>query len=84
MYAEGMGAQIDLINAQTAYQAVKTEYLDAVKNMYVALVALRQAIGDYSPAEDGTWKDAVKIYGKGNDVLGELGLKTLRHKSRTK
>ena len=84
MYTEGMGAQIDLINAQTAYQAVKTEYLDAVKNMYVALVALRQAIGDYSPAEDGTWKDAVKIYGKGNDVLGELGLKTLRHKSRTK
>ncbi len=84
MYTEGMGAQIDLINAQTAYQAVKTEYLDAVKNMYVALVALRQAIGDYSPAEDGTWKDAVKIYGKGNDVLGELGLKTLRHNSRTK
>ena len=84
MYSEGMGAQIDLINAQTAYQAVKTEYLDAVKNMYVALVALRQAIGDYSPAEDGTWKDAVKLYGKGNDILGELGLKTLRRDSRTK
>ena len=84
MYAEGMGAQIDLINAQTAYQAVKTEYLDAVKNMYVALVALRQAIGDYAPAEDGTWKDAVKFYGKGKDILGELGLKTLRHNARTK
>ena len=78
MYSEGMGAQIDLINAQTAYQAVKTEYLDAVKNMYVALVALRKAIGDYSPAEDGTWKDAVQLYGKGKNVLGELGLKTLR------
>ena len=78
MYSEGMGAQIDLINAQTAYQAVKTEYLDAVKNMYVALVALRKAIGDYSPDEDGTWKEAVQRYGKGNEVLGEPGLKTLR------
>ena len=78
MYAEGMGAQIDLINAQTAYQAVKTEYLDSVKNMYVALVALRRAIGDYSPNEDGTWEEALKRYGKGNEVLGEAGLKTLR------
>ncbi|MBR2208042.1 MAG: TolC family protein [Synergistaceae bacterium] len=78
MYNEGMGAQIDLINAQTAYQAVKTEYLDAVKNMYVALVALRKAIGDYSPDEDGTWREAVQRYGKGNEILGEPGLKTLR------
>ena len=78
MYSEGMGAQIDLINAQTAYQSVKTEYLDAVKNMYVALVALRKAIGDYSPDEDGTWKEAVQRYGKGNEVIGEPGLKTLR------
>ena len=78
MYSEGMGAQIDLINAQTAYQAVKTEYLDAIKNMYVALVALRKAIGDYSPDENGTWREAVQRYGKGNDILGETGLKTLR------
>ena len=78
MYSEGMGAQIDLINAQTAYQAVRTEYLDAVKNMYVALVALRKAIGDYSPNEDGTWSEAVKRYGKGNKILGEPGLKELR------
>ena len=78
MYSEGMGAQIDLINAQTAYQAVRTEYLDAVKNMYVALVAMRKAIGDYAPDESGTWRDAVKLYGKGNDVLGEPGLKKLR------
>ena len=78
MYSEGMGAQIDLINAQTAYQAVKTEYLDAVKNMYVALVALRQAIGDYSPDEDGNWSEAKQRYGKGNDILGEAGLKSLR------
>ena len=78
MYNEGMGAQIDLINAQTAYQAVKTEYLDAIKNMYVALVALRKAIGDYAPDEDGTWREAMQRYGKGNEVLGETGLKTLR------
>lgn len=78
MYAEGMGAQIDLINAQTAYQAVRTEYLDAIRGMYVALVALRQAIGGYAPDEDGTWKEAVNRYGKGKDILGELGLKTLR------
>ena len=78
MYNEGMGAQIDLINAQTAYQSVKTEYLDAVKNMYVALVALRKAIGDYAPDEDGNWREAMQRYGKGNEVLGEPGLKTLR------
>ncbi|MBQ7578021.1 MAG: TolC family protein [Synergistaceae bacterium] len=82
MYSEGMGAQIDLINAQTAYQAVKTEYLDAVKNMYVALVALRKAIGDYSPNEDGSWHEAVIRYGKGNDILGEPGLKILRTNSK--
>ncbi|MBQ6773070.1 MAG: TolC family protein [Synergistaceae bacterium] len=78
MYSEGMGAQIDLINAQTAYQAVRTEYLDAVKNMYVALVALRKAIGDYSPNEDGSWREARQLYGKGNDIIGEPGFKTLR------
>ena len=84
MYSEGMGAQIDLINAQTAYQAVRTEYLDAIRGMYVALVALRQAIGDYAPDEDGTWREARERYGRGNDVLGELGLKTLRTNARTK
>ena len=78
MYAEGMGAQIDLINAQTAYQSVKTEYLDAIKNMYVALVDLRRAMGVYSPDEDGTWNEAKLLYKKGEDVIGETGLKTLR------
>ena len=78
MYSEGMGAQIDLINAQTAYQAVRTEYLDAVKNMYVALVAMRKAIGDYSPDENGTWREAVQRYGKGKDILGETGFTVLR------
>ncbi|MBQ4431019.1 MAG: TolC family protein, partial [Synergistaceae bacterium] len=78
MYAEGMGAQIDLINAQTAYQAVRTEYLDAVKNMYIALVAMRKAVGDYSPDENGDWREALARYGKGNDIIGELGLKSLK------
>lgn len=79
MYGEGMGAQIDLINAQTAYQAVRTEYLNAIKNMYVALVAMRKAIGDYSPNEDGSWSEAKERYGKGKNILGEPGLKTLRN-----
>ena len=78
MYSEGMGAQIDLINAQTAYQAVRTEYLEAVRNMYVALVAMRKAVGDYSPNENGTWNEALSRYGKGNEIVGELGTKTLR------
>ena len=78
MYAEGMGAQIDLINAQTSYRAVRTDYLAAVRNMYAALVELRKAMGDYSPDEDGNWAEAVRRYGRGNDVLGEAGLKTLR------
>ncbi|MBR1437694.1 MAG: TolC family protein [Synergistaceae bacterium] len=84
MYGEGMGAQIDLINAQTAYQSVRTEYLNAVKNMYVALVAMRKAIGDYSPNEDGTWGEARSLYGKGKDILGEPGTKTLRNNIRNR
>lgn len=78
MYAEGMGAQIDLINAQTAYQAVRTDYLNAIRGMYVALVALRKAIGDYAPDENGTWKEARERYGKGKDIVGETGLMLLR------
>ena len=78
MYSEGMGAQIDLINAQTAYQAVRTEYLNAVRNMYVALVAMKKAVGDYAPDENGDWNEALSRYGKGNEILGELGLKSLR------
>ena len=78
MYSEGMGAQIDLINAQTAYQAVRTEYLDAIRGMYVALVALRKAIGDYAPDENGTWSEARERYGKGKEVVGETGLMLLK------
>ena len=84
MYSEGMGAQIDLINAQTAYQAVRTEYLNAIRGMYVALVALRKSIGDYAPDESGSWREAVNRYGKGNEVIGETGLMILRTNAKVK
>ena len=78
MYSEGMGAQIDLINAQTAYQGVRTQYLNSVKEMYVALVQLRRVVGDYAPDESGDWREAVVRYGKGRPVSGEVAGKTLR------
>lgn len=78
MYSEGMGAQIDLINAQTAYQGVRTQYLNAVKEMYVALVRLRRAVGDYAPDESGDWREAVVRYGKGRPVADEVAAKSLR------
>ncbi len=50
MYKEGMGAQIDLLNAQVDNQRVKTEHLTAIKEMYLALVSLKQAMSEYEPA----------------------------------
>jgi len=50
MYKEGMGAQIDLLNAQVDNQKVKTEHLAAIKEMYLALVSLKQAMSQYEPA----------------------------------
>ncbi|MCL1940522.1 MAG: TolC family protein, partial [Synergistaceae bacterium] len=58
MYNEGMGSQLDLITAQTDNQAVRTNYLQAVMGMYSSIVSLRQAMGDYAPTEQGSWKDA--------------------------
>jgi outer membrane protein TolC len=72
MYNEGMGAQIDLINAQTENQRVRTDYLNAVKGMYAAIVEFRRAIGDYAPDEDGTWKEAAVRYGRGTDIANEM------------
>lgn len=69
MYNEGMGAQIDLINAQTDNQLVRTNYLDAVRGMYAALVELRKVVGDYAPDESGSWKEAVVRYGRGKTAL---------------
>ena len=42
---EGMGAQIDLLNAQVDNQRVRTEHLDAIKEI-PALVSLRQAMSE--------------------------------------
>ncbi|MDR1874338.1 MAG: TolC family protein [Synergistaceae bacterium] len=78
MYNEGMGAQIDLINAQTENQRVRTDYLDAVQGMYVALVNLRAAAGDYAPDENGNWKEALVRYGKGSEIFNEMESKKLR------
>lgn len=50
MYKEGMGAQIDLLNAQVDNQRVKTEHLAAIKEMYLALVSLKQAMSEYELA----------------------------------
>lgn len=50
MYKEGMGAQIDLLNAQVENQKVRTEHLAAIKEMYLALVSLKQAMSEYEPA----------------------------------
>jgi outer membrane protein TolC len=68
LYTEGMGAQIDLLNAQTDNQQIRTEYLSAIGEMYNALVALKRAAGDYAPNENGSWKEAVVRYGKGDRV----------------
>jgi outer membrane protein TolC len=80
MYNEGMGAQIDLINAQTENQRVRTDYLNAIQGMYIAIVDLRKAVGDYSPDENGTWKEAVIKYGKGAAIVNELEKQELRDK----
>lgn len=72
MYNEGMGAQIDLINAQTENQRVRTEYLNAVQGMYLALVELRRVVGDYAPDENGNWKEAVIKYAKGKNIANEM------------
>jgi outer membrane protein TolC len=82
MYNEGMGAQIDLINAQTENQQVRTDYLNSIQGMYSARVELRQAVGDYAPNEDGTWKEAVAQYGKETDAEGSA--KTFTPKEQTK
>lgn len=51
MYKEGLGAQIDLLNAQVDNQRVRTEHLNAIKEMHLALVSLKQAMSAYEPAQ---------------------------------
>lgn len=50
MYKEGLGAQIDLLNAQVDNQRVRTEHLASIKEMHLALVSLKRAMGEYEPA----------------------------------
>ena len=76
MYQEGLGAQIDLISAQTENQLVRTQYLNAVKGMYIARVHVRKAMGEYTEGQ-AVWKDAVKKYG-----VGTNGSEKNREKSR--
>ena len=47
MYEEGLGSQLDLITAQAEQQRARTEHLAAVKEMYLALVDMRRAMGLY-------------------------------------
>lgn len=51
MYKEGLGAQIDLLNAQVDNQRVRTEHLNSIKEMHLALVSLKQAMSAYEPAQ---------------------------------
>jgi hypothetical protein len=46
--------------------------------MYIAIVDLRKAVGDYSPDENGSWKEAVVKYGKGAVIVNELEKQELR------
>jgi multidrug efflux system outer membrane protein len=48
MYREGMGAQIDLINAEIENHEVRTEYLDAVRSMYLSMIQIERAAGGYA------------------------------------
>lgn len=65
-YLEGVGDQLDLLNAFTADQLSRTNHLGAIRDIYIALVELRKAMGDYAPdALDGSWRTAVQEFGKG-------------------
>jgi outer membrane protein TolC len=55
MYREGLGAQIDLINAHMENQRARSEHLTAVRDICVSAARLRRAAGDYAarfPARD--------------------------------
>ncbi|MDR1916528.1 MAG: TolC family protein, partial [Synergistaceae bacterium] len=56
MYREGMGAQIDLINAEIENHKVSAEYLDAVKNMYISMIQIRRINGDYAEKWPLPWE----------------------------
>lgn len=65
-YLEGVGDQLDLLNAFTADQLSRTNHLSAIKDIYIAQIELRRAMGDYAPdASLGTWQFAVQEFGNG-------------------
>lgn len=58
LYKEGLGSQLDLLNAQTEQVRANTEKLDAVKELYLALVDMKKACGTY--ASEYTDKGAIR------------------------
>lgn len=47
-YDQGVGNQLDLLDAQTKDAGARVEHLRALRGMYVALTALRGAMGEYA------------------------------------
>lgn len=58
LYQEGLGSQLDLLNAQTEQVRASTERLDAVKELYLALVDMKKACGYY--ADEYTEKELIR------------------------
>ena len=48
LYTEGLGSQLDLLNAQTEHVRANTERLDTIKELYLALVDMKRACGTYA------------------------------------
>ena len=48
LYQEGLGSQLDLLNAQTAQARASTDLLDAMKELHLALVDIRKTCGSYA------------------------------------
>ncbi len=56
LYTEGLGSQLDLLNAQTEHVRANTERLDTIKELYLALVDMKRACGTYaSEYTDRDW-----------------------------
>jgi len=49
MYREGMGSQLDLINAQEADQKSRTEFLSAVQELWLVLAEADRVMGRRAP-----------------------------------
>ena len=58
LYTEGLGSQLDLLNAQTEHVRANTERLDTIKELYLALVDMKRACGTY--ASEYTDRDSIR------------------------